>query len=154
MNNGSPGDVANMSLGGGAYSLLDQAIVNAASQGIWFVLAAGNSGDDASNYSPARANGPYVLTVSALDSNGCLTSFSNYGSPVDFAAPGLSVVSLRLGGGVSTKSGTSMAAPHVAGLIASGWDPSAALGNDKVPDRTVCGYEPTGDVHEPIAYRV
>ena len=92
--------------------------MNLAASGTLVALAAGNDGSNASNYSPARANGANIYTVSAMASNGNLASFSNYGNPpVDVAAPGVGVSSLAVGGGTVTYSGTSMAAPHVAGLL-------------------------------------
>lgn len=116
--NGSAGDVANMSLGGGASSSLDDAVINASSGGIWFVIAAGNSSADANNSSPARANGPYVRTIAAMDCSSNWASFSNYGMPpIDYIAPGVSVCSTLNGGGYTSYSGTSMAAPHAAGVI-------------------------------------
>jgi subtilisin family serine protease len=115
--NGKTGDVANMSLGGGYSSTLNYAVEKAAEDGIKFVLAAGNSGADASTYSPASAEGEHVYTISAVDSNDVFASFSNYGPPVDFAAPGVSIYSTYIGGGYATLSGTSMAAPHAAGVL-------------------------------------
>lgn len=119
--NGSSGDVANMSLGGPTSDALDTAVKNASSRGIYFVIAAGNSATDANNSSPARANGQYIYTISAMDSNDQWASFSNYGNPpVDFAAPGVSVLSTWKEGGYNTISGTSMAAPHTAGVLLLG----------------------------------
>lgn len=114
---GKSGDVANMSLGGGISTSLDQAVSNAAAKGIKFALAAGNSAQDAQYTSPARVNGGNIYTVSAIDQYDWLCSFSNYGSPVDYAAPGKKVYSLHVGGGIVAYSGTSMATPHVAGLL-------------------------------------
>ncbi len=120
-NNAQPGDVANMSLGGPIYQPLDDAILAAAAKGINFSLAAGNDSDDANNYSPARVNGDGIYTISAIDNSDVFAWFSNYGNPpVDFAAPGVDIASLALGGGVTTMSGTSMATPHVAGILLLG----------------------------------
>lgn len=116
--NASAGDVANMSLGGGTSTALDDAVKNAASQGIYFALAAGNDGADANGSSPARVNGSNIYTISAIDSNDDFASFSNYGNPpVDYAAPGVDVESLWKNNGVNTISGTSMASPHAAGIL-------------------------------------
>jgi subtilisin family serine protease len=118
---GKSGDVANMSLGGPISDALDQAVLTAAGKGIRFALAAGNEGTHANNSSPARVNHANVYTISAISSNDCLTSWSNFGNPpVDYAAPGASILSLKAGGGTTTMSGTSMAAPHVAGILLLG----------------------------------
>ena len=114
----APGDVANMSLGGAIDAALDAAVIGAANNGILFAIAAGNDGADAANYSPAHIEHPNVFTVSAINAADAFASFSNWGNPpVDFAAPGVNVVSLLLGGGTLSLSGTSMAAPHVAGVL-------------------------------------
>jgi hypothetical protein len=119
--NGKAGDVANMSLGGGISTALDNAVINASAGGIKFVLAAGNSGADANTSSPARANGPNIYTISAMDSRDVFASFSNYGNPpVDYCAPGVAIKSTWLKGGYNTISGTSMAAPHAAGVLLLG----------------------------------
>ncbi|MGX5200583.1 S8 family peptidase [Aliikangiella sp. IMCC44632] len=117
--NASPGDCANMSLGGGVSQALDDAVVAASNaSGAFFVLAAGNDGDNANNHSPARANGNRVWTISAVNSNDVMASWSNYGNPpVDYAAPGVSIFSLWKNGGTNTISGTSMAAPHACAVI-------------------------------------
>lgn len=110
--------IANMSLGGGAYTPLDDAVRRSAASGVFYSIAAGNSGADACNSSPARAgagtdNG--IATVAATDSSDIEASWSNYGGCVDIWAPGVNVLSTRKGGGTTTMSGTSMAAPHVGG---------------------------------------
>lgn len=116
--NADPGDVANMSLGGGVSDALDLAVYNASMNGIYFALAAGNESDDANNHSPARVNGPYIFTVSAFGEGDVWASFSNYGNPpVDVAAPGVNIYSTYKSGGYTTMQGTSMASPHVAGLL-------------------------------------
>ncbi len=118
--NGTNGDVANMSLGGGVSTALDNAVI-AASSVVKFVLAAGNETDDANNHSPARANGPNIYTISAMNSSDNWASFSNFGNPpVDYCAPGVSVYSTWKDGGYNTISGTSMAAPHAAGVLLLG----------------------------------
>ena len=118
--NGNDGDVANMSLGGGVSDALDLAVYNASAV-IKFALAAGNEKDNANNHSPARVNGPNIYTVSAMDKNDTWAYFSNYGNPpVDYCAPGYYIYSTYKSGGYATLSGTSMAAPHVAGLLLLG----------------------------------
>ncbi len=118
--NGTTGDVANLSLGGPVSQALDDAI-KAASTNVKFILAAGNESSDANNSSPARVNGNNIFTISAMDVNDNWASFSNFGNPpVDYAAPGVAVNSTWKGGGYNTISGTSMAAPHAAGVLLLG----------------------------------
>jgi hypothetical protein len=119
--NGQAGDVANMSLTGGASLALDTAVINAALGGVRFCLAAGNNGSNANNYSPARANGANVYTISAFGIGDVWASYSNYGNPpIDYAEPGSAIKSTWLNGGYNTISGTSMATPHLAGLLLAG----------------------------------
>ncbi len=124
--NANPGDAANMSLGGGVYEPIDDAVINMANAGIYTALAAGNESDDANNHSPARANAPNIWTVSAMDDNDYWAYFSNYGNPpIDFCMPGVDVYSTYKGGGYATMSGTSMASPHMCGvLLMTGGNPS------------------------------
>ena len=132
--NGSPGDCANMSLGGPASQDVDDAVEAAAQTGVIFVIAACNDGDDANNYSPARANGPNVYTISAVNSSGAMPSWSNYGADVDYAAPGVSIFSLWKNGGTNTISGTSMAAPHACAVLMMTNNPSTNGNATNDPD--------------------
>ena len=116
--NGKAGDVVNLSLGGESTSAtLDRAITQAANAGILFAIAAGNDAKSADNYSPAHVNNANVFTVSAMDSKNQFASFSNFGSSVDVCAYGVRITSTYKDGKYATLSGTSMAAPHVAGLL-------------------------------------
>ena len=110
--------VANMSLGGGVSTALDQAVANSVSAGVSYAVAAGNSNTNACNGSPARVAS--ANTVGAATSTDARSSFSNYGSCVDLFAPGSSITSAWYTSNTATNtiSGTSMASPHVAGALA------------------------------------
>ena len=114
-----PGDVINMSFGEeGISDALDRQVKAVAAKGIFIAIAAGNDSKAANLFSPARANGTNIFTVSAVDSLNNFASFSNYGNDaVDFAAPGVRILSTYLDGKYARMSGTSQAAPHVAGLL-------------------------------------
>ncbi|MGF1669904.1 MAG: S8 family serine peptidase [Balneolaceae bacterium] len=114
------GDVANMSLGGRSTNTsLDEAVVAAAQAGVLFSIAAGNSGDDASEFTPARTGNQHdnIFTIAAINQNDAMPSWSNFGDPVSYAAPGVGILSTKRNGGTEKMSGTSMSAPHVAGLL-------------------------------------
>lgn len=113
-------DIINMSFGIGSnnentlkYKLLNQLI----DRGITVVVAAGNENADAKNYFPANVDGAITVSASNESNNRC--SFSNFGSCVDIAAPGMYVYSSQLGGGYRTANGTSFAAPLVASAAAT-----------------------------------
>ena len=118
-NNAKAGDVVNMSLGSGMSTTLDNAVRTAAEKGILFAIAAGNSAVDCYQSSPARVDAPGVYTISASDVYNRIWDRSNYGASVDFAAPGVNVTVTTKGGSIGGGAyGTSMAAPHVAGILA------------------------------------
>jgi len=121
--NGASGDVANYSVGPGSrYTLqdLDDAVEACGAAGIKVCMAAGNSDDDCSYYSPARLNATNVYTIASMTSSTAKSSFSNYGAPVDYWEPGSSIYSTYKGGSYATLSGTSMASPHGCGILAVG----------------------------------
>ncbi|KZT03928.1 uncharacterized protein LAESUDRAFT_728628, partial [Laetiporus sulphureus 93-53] len=112
------GSVANMSLGGGKSRALDDTVNKAVDAGVHFAVAAGNDNRDACNNSPAAAEKAITVGASTLADERAY--FSNHGPCVDVFAPGLNVLSTYIGSNtsVSTLSGTSMASPHTAGMLA------------------------------------
>ncbi len=110
--------VINFSGGGEAYAAMDEATARASAAGIATVVAAGNDGADACSTSPARA--PAAITVAAVQQGDSRAGYSNYGSCVDIFAPGSSVLSSTVDSDTSSGhlSGTSMATPHVTGVVA------------------------------------
>jgi len=111
--------VISMSLGGGVSRALDNAVTAATTAGMHVVVAAGNEAADANTSSPARA--PSVITVGASTIDDSVASFSNFGAGVDIFAPGQQVISTFIGSTTARQilSGTSMACPHVAGMVAA-----------------------------------
>ena len=110
--------VANMSLGGGLSTTLDNAVANSIASGVTYALAAGNSSANACNSSPARVAA--AITVGATTSTDARASYSNYGTCLDIFAPGSAITSDWYNSNTATNSisGTSMASPHVAGAAA------------------------------------
>jgi len=110
--------VANMSLGGETNRAVDAAVRNSIRAGVTYVVAAGNWNSDASAYSPAGV--AEAITVGATNQYDARAEFSNYGPTLDLFAPGVSIPSAWIGGDlmIATASGTSMASPHVAGVVA------------------------------------
>jgi subtilisin family serine protease len=175
-------EVANMSLGfEGTSQALNDAIANATDRGIVFVVAAGNSSIPAENFSPASS--PDVITVSAIadfdglpgglgsptcraDVDDTLADFSNFGSAVEIAAPGVCIFSTFLNDGYTTFSGTSMASPFVAGAVAryiaeSGLDPQSradvtairnAIVGAGTPQGSACGFVDIDSDQEPLLF--
>lgn len=115
--NGFKGSTANLSLGGGKSPTLDKAVNAAVSGGVHFAVAAGNENQDAANTSPASAE--LAITVGASTISDAKAYFSNYGKTVDIWAPGLNILSTYIGSDTATASlsGTSMASPHICGLL-------------------------------------
>jgi subtilisin family serine protease len=116
--NASKPAVANMSLGGGVSTALDNAVASSISSGVTYALAAGNSSANACNSSPSRVAS--AITVGATTRTDARASYSNYGTCLDIFAPGSAITSAWYSSNTATNSisGTSMASPHVAGAAA------------------------------------
>lgn len=117
--NAKAGDVVNMSLGEDVTSpTFNQQVQYTASKGILIAIAAGNDRELANKYSPGNTNGPNIYTISAVDSLDNFASFSNFGNDVvDYAMPGVRILSTFSNGRYAYLSGTSMATPHMAGIL-------------------------------------
>ncbi|MFI7025210.1 S8 family serine peptidase [Micromonospora sp. NPDC049900] len=144
--------VANVSLGGGVSSAIDAAVRKSIDSGVTFAIAAGNESQNACDVSPARV--PDAITVGATDQIDMRAWFSNYGKCLDVFAPGVSIVSARHDNNTGSvgMSGTSMAAPHVAGAAAlllhsnPTWKPKQV--RDRIVTTGIAGavYDPKGSM--------
>ncbi|MFK7922137.1 MAG: S8 family serine peptidase [Bacteroidia bacterium] len=113
-----PGDVVNISLGTDKSSMINTLITNLKnSKGIYFTIAAGNEGADATNYSPSDLDEANIFVVGSINWWNYISGFSNYGSSVQYLAPGEGIYSTFKDGKYAWMKGTSMAAPHVAGIL-------------------------------------
>lgn len=125
--------VINMSLGGSVPSLtLEKAVNDAWLKGAVLVAAAGNSASESPEYPAAYEN---CISVAAVDDQGVLASFSNFGDTVDLAAPGVNVLSTYKGSSYAWSSGTSMSSPQVAGVAALVWSSAWGTSNAAVRQR-------------------
>ncbi len=140
------GDVVNISLGEEESSdIFDRHVQQTAARGVFVTIAAGNDSKPASEFSPGRTNAPNIYTVSAVDSLNNFASFSNFGNDaVDYAAPGVHILSTFTNRRYAYLSGTSMAAPHVAGLL--------LLSGNKIQTAGFAGNDPDG-TPDPIAMK-
>lgn len=126
-------DIINLSFGGvGESDQIKDALTYAKSKGVFVVAASGNENTDCSNYEPAGDVNAY--TVSAIDNNFKKASFSNYGSNVEIAAPGIKIVSTVPGGGYEAWDGTSMSAPIVSGIAAMLKAQKPSISPDEIRD--------------------
>lgn len=135
--------VANMSLGGsGSNASLENAITNSINSGVVYAIAAGNSNANACNFTPART--PAAITVGATQSNDARASYSNFGTCLDIFAPGSSITSAWYTSDTATNtiSGTSMAAPHVAGGAALILSANPGMTSQQVRDKMVADATP------------
>jgi subtilisin family serine protease len=107
--------VANMSLGGGLSTALNNAVANAIASGVVFSVSAGNNNGNACNQSPAAT--PTALTIGSTTITDARSSFSNFGTCLDLFAPGSNIRAAYIPSGSAVLSGTSMSAPHVAGVV-------------------------------------
>src|SRR5438094_3325011 len=144
--------VANMSLGGGKSSALDQAVTSLWNSGVFLAVAAGNDNVDACTESPSGA--PSVFTVAASEKTDAKASYSNWGRCVEAYGPGSAIKSTFLAGTTMTLSGTSMATPHVVGVAAlykatNGDQPSGTVSNWLIANATSRSEEHTSELQSP-----
>jgi subtilisin family serine protease len=147
---GIPVIATSNSWGGGDFSqALENAIAEADAAGILFVAGAGNEGmnNDIYAFYPANHNVPNVIAVAATDDADYLAWFSNYGSTtVDLAAPGVGILSTVIGNGYSFSDGTSMAAPHVSGLVGLVKARFPGITHHEIKDRILGSVNPVPDL--------
>lgn len=143
------------SWGGGGYSqALKDAIAEAEAQGILFVAAAGNDGEDndSTDTYPANYDVPNVLSVAATNNQDKIAWFSNYGkAKVQVAAPGVAVYSTTKQGGYASYSGTSMACPHISGMAALLWSTNSAYSYQDIKDLLVKTSDPVRKLKNKVA---
>jgi subtilisin family serine protease len=142
--------------GGGESAALKEAIQRAHAAGSLFIAAAGNnsSNNDTTPNFPSNYPVPNVLAVAAIDNQGKLASFSNYGKKmVHIAAPGVNVYSSVLGGSYGMKSGTSMATPHVSGIAALIASNEPNLTNVEIKERIIQTARPLASVKDKVSSR-
>ena len=149
--------VANMSLGGGFSQALNDAVAKSISYGVPYVIAAGNSNADACGFSPAST--PAAITVGGTDIANARYTSSNYGPCVDINGPAVSITSAWYTSDVATAvaTGTSMAAPHVTGLVAlylqANTSAAYGLATDVILDGAVNNIIVTADGAENLSCR-
>ena len=133
--------IVNMSLGGPFEQLVEDALQHAHGAGVLLIAAAGNDGQEGSSF---PASSEYTLSVGATDDQNLLASFSNWGD-LDLTAPGVDIVNLSLEGQSCYNSGTSMAAPHVAGVAALLASRRPSLDREELAARLLLGGTDLGD---------
>jgi len=129
--------VASLSLGGGVHLATNQAVERLVAAGGIVSIASGNSNANACNTSPASANGG--LTVNSLQTGDARSGFSNWGTCTHIFAPGTNVLSAWIGNPAATNtiSGTSMACPHVTGIVSDTWGSTIQAPGDEIRRRVL-----------------
>ena len=141
--------------GGGASAIIRDAISGADQAGILFVAAAGNSSsdNDSNPHYPSSYDLDNIIAVASTDRNDNMSSFSSYGlTSVDVGAPGSDIYSTVPGGRYGTKSGTSMATPHVAGLVALVKSQFPDLNHYQIRDRVLTTANPIASLQGKVVH--